>query len=397
MSSIMVQETQTSSTTSPSSTSSSSSKLRQIAPAPTEKHEYDIYHIPKGYEVYLVSKNGNSDTPSNNSTDSGPIPLSPTCSVTSSNSSNCSSSPKFVAPKPTSDNKTPSSQSSWRKRKNNGHIPRPKNCFMAYREHMQHKVLAENPGMNNKLVSVIAAQMWNKESEDVKQFWKERAQQLKLEHKIKYPDYKFAPKKKSQKNGINPTGIKSQKTISKKSSHSNKLINDEFTRGLLLRRDDFNQSINFHPPTHNENSSSAIWGHCRSNSVESVCSWTSGDSLPSTPPTFCDRSSSPLRYETNDWNKLYNDFSSLDSSPHLTAASNTATGIYDTLLPPPILSSTDYENSMQIDSVDSPYYNITEEEDNLDNLEYREFLQPDNTQLLDTFVLSSQQHHTAIY
>ncbi|PKY13986.1 HMG-box, partial [Rhizophagus irregularis] len=84
-------------------------------------------------------------------------------------------------------------------RKNNGHIPRPKKCFMAYREHMQHKVLAENPGMNNKLVSVIAAQMWNKESDDVKQFWKDRAQQLKLEHKIKYPDYKFAPKKKSQK------------------------------------------------------------------------------------------------------------------------------------------------------------------------------------------------------
>ncbi|GBC03788.1 hypothetical protein RclHR1_05320005 [Rhizophagus clarus] len=388
MSSITVQETHTSSPT----TTSSSTKLRQIAPAPTEKHEYDIYHIPKGYEVYLVSKNVNSDN-SSNSADSGPIPLSPTCSITSSTSSNCSSSPKLIAPKPSSDNKN-SSQSSWRKRKNNGHIPRPKNCFMAYREHMQHKVLAENPGMNNKVVSIIAAQMWNKEPEDVKQFWKERAQQLKLEHKIKYPDYKFAPKKKSQKNGINPTGVKTPKTISKRSSPSSKLINEEFNRGLLLRRDDYNQSINYHPPTHNENSS-AIWGHCRSNSVESVCSWTSGDSLPSTPPTFCDRSS-PLRYESNDWNKMYNDFSSLDSSPHLTAASNTATGIYDTLLPPPILSSSDYENSMQIDSGDSPYYNITEEEDNLDNLEYREFLQPDNTQLLDTFVLPAQQH-TAIY
>ncbi|CAB4487638.1 uncharacterized protein OCT59_021946 [Rhizophagus irregularis] len=390
MSTFTVQETQTSSTT----TSSSSSKLRQIAPAPTEKPEYDIYHIPKGYEVYLVSKNGNPEN-SPSSSDSGPIPLSPTCSVTSSTSSNSSTSPKFIAPKSTSDNKI-TSQSSWRKRKNNGHIPRPKNCFMAYREHMQHKVLAENPGMNNKLVSVIAAQMWNKESDDVKQFWKDRAQQLKLEHKIKYPDYKFAPKKKSQKNSMNPTGIKTPKVISKKSPHSNKLINEEFNRGLLLRRDDYNQSVNFHPPTHNENSASAIWGHCRSNSVESVCSWTSGDSLPSTPPTFCDRSSSPLRYESNDWNKMYNDFSSLNSSPHLTA-SNTAAGIYDTLLPPPIISSTDYENSMHIDSGDSPYYNITEEEDNLDNLEYREFLQPDNTQLLDTFVLTSQQHHTAIY
>src|SRR5581483_4697343 len=153
---------------------------------------------------------------------------------------------------------------------------------------------------NNKLVSVIAAQLWNKEPEDVKQFWKERAQQLKMEHKMKYPDYKFAPKKKSHKNGVNPNGMKTSKTISKKSSPSTKLINEEFTRGLLLRRDEFNQTINYHPPTHNENPSSALWGHCRSSSVESICSWTSNDSLPNTPPTF-DRSS-PLRYETNDWN-----------------------------------------------------------------------------------------------
>lgn len=50
---------------------------------------------------------------------------------------------------------------------------------------MQRKVLAKNPGMNNKVASIIAAQMWSKEpAEDVKQFWRERAQQLKLEHNI---------------------------------------------------------------------------------------------------------------------------------------------------------------------------------------------------------------------
>ncbi|RIB10335.1 high mobility group box domain-containing protein, partial [Gigaspora rosea] len=77
--------------------------------------------------------------------------------------------------------------------KNNGHIPRPKNCFMAYREHMQHEVLKKNPGMNNKHVSVIAAEMWKNEPEEIKQFWRARAQQLKLEHMAKYPNYKFAP------------------------------------------------------------------------------------------------------------------------------------------------------------------------------------------------------------
>ncbi|CAG8765211.1 4374_t:CDS:2, partial [Rhizophagus irregularis] len=96
-------ETQNSSTT-----TSSTSKLRQI--------------------------DGNPDN-SSSSADSGPIPLSSTCSVTSSTSYNCSTSPKFIAPNLTSDNKNTS------------------------------QILAENPGMNNKVASIITAQMWSKEPE----------------------------------------------------------------------------------------------------------------------------------------------------------------------------------------------------------------------------------------
>src|SRR5581483_315064 len=89
--------------------------------------------------------------------------------------------------------------SAYRKRKaDKNYIPRPKNCFMAYREHIKEKFLSENPGMNNKVVSVLAANMWNNEPEDVKEIWRERAKQLKIEHKLKYPDYKFKPQKKKQ-------------------------------------------------------------------------------------------------------------------------------------------------------------------------------------------------------
>ncbi|PKK73754.1 hypothetical protein RhiirC2_775637 [Rhizophagus irregularis] len=84
--------------------------------------------------AFTVSKDGNPDN-SSSSADSGPIPLSSTCSVTSSTSSNCSTSPKFIAPNPTSDNKNTS------------------------------QILAGNPGMNNKVASIIAAQMWSKEPE----------------------------------------------------------------------------------------------------------------------------------------------------------------------------------------------------------------------------------------
>ncbi|CAG8532962.1 18376_t:CDS:2 [Dentiscutata erythropus] len=130
-------------------------KLRHIAPAPRDKPEYDIYHIPKGYEVVLVPK-----TSSNGTTDFSTGPTSPTSSVIplspAASVSSIHGSPSKLSLSPPS--KSPPN-SSWRKRKNNGHIPRPKNCFMAYREHMQHEVLKKNPGMNNKHVSVIAAEI----------------------------------------------------------------------------------------------------------------------------------------------------------------------------------------------------------------------------------------------
>src|SRR6266498_348989 len=355
MTSTTVQETSCTTTTITNTT-----KFRQIAPDQTEKPEYDVYHIPKGYEVLLVPKTDSENSDSN--TDVNPIPLSPTGSISSA-SSTCSTSPKTIPPKQTLDNKNPS-PSSWRKRKNNGHIPRPKNCFMAYREHVQHKILDDNPGMNNKDVSVIAANMWNNESDEVKQLWRERAQQLKIEHKIKYPDYKFAPKKKAQKNlsAVNsPLGVKTPKTIQKKFSSP--------TNALLRRNaDNFNQLID------NEN---PFWtGHYRSSSVESVGSWTSNDSHPNTPPTF----SSSLRYE-NDLNSLYN--LSNDFSPILnvdaTTVPSSAAGFYDPLL------SSDYSNPMQIDGSDKSSYYLEEEEYDED------YLHQNN--LLNTFVLSSQHHN----
>ncbi|CAG8519517.1 3053_t:CDS:1 [Funneliformis mosseae] len=377
MTSTTVQETQalsptTTITSSASENNSPVTKFRQIAPAPTEKPEYDVYHIPKGYEVLLVPKNNNNSDGSNNSNlADNPVPLSPTCS--SSASSTCCSSPKFNIPKLTLDNKS-SAPSSWRRRKNNGHIPRPKNCFMAYREQMQHNILAENPGMNNKVVSVIAAKMWNSEPEDVKQYWREHAQQLKIEHMNKYPNYKFSPKKKAQKNlnALNASiGLKAPKNIQKKYQSQTQILSEE-----LSRRNVENYLIE---NSHNE-SPSAFWnGHYRSSSVESAGSWTSNDSIPNTPPTFCDRSS--LRFESNDWNRMYDGFSTMNIDPsnsHLNAVSSAATGFFETLLP------SDFNNSMQVDSSESSYY-ITEEED-----DYEDFLQHDNSHLLNTFVLSSQ-------
>ncbi|CAG8657245.1 10956_t:CDS:1, partial [Racocetra fulgida] len=256
---------------------------------------------------------------------------------------------------------------SWRKRKNNGHIPRPKNCFMAYREHMQHEVLKKNPGMNNKHVSVIAAEMWKSEPEEIKQFWRARAQQLKLEHMAKYPNYKFAPKKKQSKssnnNGLNGIKQVNNSKVIKRSSSSSMMTN-----GDLLK----NRESRVAP---------LFWGgHYRSSSSDSICSWTS-DSAPSTPPSFIDdsahsppmfnshqdnnRSPSPLRFEAClkvESNNLdqQNEWQRICDMPF-------ESGFFQELLPP-----MEFDQPMH---VDAPYY---------DGIECGSFLQPD-AQLLNSF------------
>ncbi|CAG8549262.1 3990_t:CDS:2 [Diversispora eburnea] len=189
-----------------------------------------------------------------------------------------------------------SSSSSWRKRKNNGHIPRPKNCFMAYREQIQHKVLEENPGMNNKLVSVIAAKMWNEESEEVKQFWREHSKIL---------------------------------------THDNNTTNITSAFG------------NRTPP-------SLLWNHYRSSSADSIGSWTSDSSAPSTPP-YIESNSPPLlstntcpSFKTSNYhhplphNYYHN---SRDFLEHEEWISSYEGDLFNTLLP-----AMEFDQSMQIDN-----------------------------------------------
>ncbi|CAG8670310.1 4093_t:CDS:1 [Paraglomus brasilianum] len=189
---------------------------------------------------------------------------------------------------------------------------------MAYREHIKEKFLAENPGMNNKVVSVLAANLWNNEPEEVKEFWRERAKQLKMEHKLKYPDYKFKPQKKKQ-NIKSPNTPKSIKTVRKKTGSDS--ANMMFTDGYGSEDNKLVYPLTFDPVSDEQEEyymhlhKKALFGHYRASSADSVSSWTS-DSTASTPvlspfvgspaslspPTFhmtsqYGRSPSALRYE----------------------------------------------------------------------------------------------------
>ncbi|RKP39701.1 high mobility group box domain-containing protein, partial [Dimargaris cristalligena] len=72
---------------------------------------------------------------------------------------------------------------------------RPHNSFMLYRKDMQKLVIKDNPNMNQKIVSKKVGEMWKNAPESVKEHYGRLAEQAKEEHKKKYPNYKYNPRR----------------------------------------------------------------------------------------------------------------------------------------------------------------------------------------------------------
>ncbi|KDQ27930.1 hypothetical protein PLEOSDRAFT_1104604 [Pleurotus ostreatus PC15] len=77
--------------------------------------------------------------------------------------------------------------------------PRPSNRFFIYRAEQTalHKKL--NPHDHQTDISKIIAERWKHESPEVIAKYEEKAQAAKAKHKLLYPDYKYQPKSKQQK------------------------------------------------------------------------------------------------------------------------------------------------------------------------------------------------------
>ncbi|KAF3403850.1 MAT+ sexual cell fertilization-promoting factor [Penicillium rolfsii] len=79
------------------------------------------------------------------------------------------------------------------------HIPRPPNSFILYRQHHHHAITAANPGVPNTDISRIIAEMWRNESPEVRNCFKELAEEKKQLHAIAYPNYQYCPRRPSEK------------------------------------------------------------------------------------------------------------------------------------------------------------------------------------------------------
>lgn len=78
------------------------------------------------------------------------------------------------------------------------HIRRPRNAFIIFRSEYQLKI-DKAIEKDHRNISKIVGSVWNRMPDEEKAVWIKRAEQEKLEHMRKYPNYKFAPVVKKEK------------------------------------------------------------------------------------------------------------------------------------------------------------------------------------------------------
>ncbi|KAI7852799.1 high mobility group box domain-containing protein, partial [Circinella umbellata] len=76
-------------------------------------------------------------------------------------------------------------------------VPRPMNCFLAFRLEKQGQIVDMLPGANHRDISKLLAKLWKELPESEKEPYRERARQAKIEHAQKYPEYKYQPQKRN--------------------------------------------------------------------------------------------------------------------------------------------------------------------------------------------------------
>jgi len=85
------------------------------------------------------------------------------------------------------------------KKKKNRAPPRPPNAFILYRRSKQQLVLDEHGEISNNEVSKMIGKMWHGEPIEERVRWHQLAEEKKLEHVARYPDYKYQPRRPSDR------------------------------------------------------------------------------------------------------------------------------------------------------------------------------------------------------
>ncbi|KAL0581369.1 hypothetical protein V5O48_000633 [Marasmius crinis-equi] len=73
------------------------------------------------------------------------------------------------------------------------HVPRPPNAFILFRSWLW-ECQKQNPTeRDHREISRMAGVKWNRLSSEEKDYWRKRAYQVKIAHKVAHPEYRYAP------------------------------------------------------------------------------------------------------------------------------------------------------------------------------------------------------------
>ena len=100
--------------------------------------------------------------------------------------------------------------------------PRPSNSWILYRAFMMKNLPPVGPGEPRRSqsdVSSLIGAMWRNADDDTRSHFERMADEVKAEHKRKFPDYKFQPKKKEDKERLREAQ-KQQRQAQKRDSRS---------------------------------------------------------------------------------------------------------------------------------------------------------------------------------
>ncbi|CAG8433052.1 8594_t:CDS:2 [Diversispora eburnea] len=111
--------------------------------------------------------------------------------------------------------------------------PRPPNAFILYRRSKQPGIVAANEGITNNEVSKQVGEMWHKEPLEEKMRFQRMADEAKLQHMEKYPEYKYRPRRpheKRRRNKRQNTGLGNSNVMP---NNNNTTINNKPTTSVI--------------------------------------------------------------------------------------------------------------------------------------------------------------------
>ena len=150
-----------------------------------------------------------------------------------------------------------------------GHIKRPMNAFMVWSQIQRAKIVKEKPSMHNAAISKQLGIAWKQLTADERVPYMVESERLKGAHKLKYPDYKYRPKKRT-KSEKEADSLLQQKKVELRRSVQ--------VRPLPTRPVSLAVPSTSTPTTDSVRSTSPPASHTRSNSSESNISSASSSS-----------------------------------------------------------------------------------------------------------------------